>query len=441
MSDCSRAMYLRIKSKFVIFIPVALILATPPIVILMWYINVFLGGSLEHFEQLASEKGFFPLLFEVWSPIFWGTSTSWNMIAFFICFQLVLMRIVPGAQFLGPVSPMGNVPIYKANGLQCFFITMLTFYLCAFELQLFSPTIIYDNFGALLSSLNIFSFSFCILLYLKGRYFPSSTDSCLTGNLIFDFYWGTELYPRLFGWDIKTFTNCRFGMMCWGLIILSFAAKQKELYGLSDSMFVSVALQLFYIAKFFYWETGYLKSLDIMHDKAGYYICWGCLVWVPGVYSSQALYLVNHPNHLGSFLSLVILISGAACIMANFLADRQRQRIRETKGHCKIWRKEPKTLSVQYRTESGEWKENILLLSGWWGISRHFHYVFEILAAFFWTVPALFTNFIPYFYLVFLTLLLIERAFRDDKRCADKYGTGWDNYCKHVPYKIIPYII
>jgi hypothetical protein len=27
-----------------------------------------------------------------------------------------------------------------------------------------------------------------------------------------------------------------------------------------------------------------------------------------------------------------------------------------------------------------------------WGLSRHFHYVPEILAAFFWTVPALFNH-------------------------------------------------
>ena len=26
------------------------------------------------------------------------------------------------------------------------------------------------------------------------------------------------------------------------------------------------------------WETGYWGSMDIMHDRAGYYICWGCLV-------------------------------------------------------------------------------------------------------------------------------------------------------------------
>nr|WP_237753886.1 hypothetical protein [Parachlamydia acanthamoebae] len=38
-------------------------------------------------------------------------------------------------------------------------------------------------------------------------------------------------------------------------------------------------------------------------------------------------------------------------------------------------------------------------------------------------------------------MLLIERAFRDDRRCALKYGEDWETYCKHVPYKIIPYMV
>ena len=42
------------------------------------------------------------------------------------------------------------------------------------------------------------------------------------------------------------------------------------IYKIDDSMVVSVGLQLVYIAKFFHWEMGYMKSLDIMHDRAGF---------------------------------------------------------------------------------------------------------------------------------------------------------------------------
>ena len=86
-------------------------------------------------------------------------------------------------------------------------------------------------------------------------------------------------------------------------------------------------------------------------------------------------------------------------------------------------------------------KKSLLLVSGWWGVSRHFHYIPEVMGAFFWTVPALFDNFLPYFYVIFLAILLTERAFRDDNRCAFKYGKDWDTYCERVPYKIVPGVV
>ena len=64
-------------------------------------------------------------------------------------------------------------------------------------------------------------------------------------------------------------------IMGWALIVVSFAAKQHEVHGLSDSMLVAAGLQLIYIAKFFLWERGYLISTDIVLDRAGFYIIWG----------------------------------------------------------------------------------------------------------------------------------------------------------------------
>lgn len=54
---------------------------------------------------------------------------------------------------------------------------------------------------------------------------------------------GTELYPRVGPVDIKTWTNCRMGMMSWTFINVCFAFKQLEIYGyVSNSMLVSVIL-------------------------------------------------------------------------------------------------------------------------------------------------------------------------------------------------------
>lgn len=420
--------------------PIALLTLCPPMVFVMWYTATHLDGSFLSLFQLILQNGLWNTLKTICAPIFFGSATAWKILGCYALFQLFIMKVVPGKPFAGPITPKGNVPIYKANGIACYCITIATFLLLTYGFHVFSPTIIYDHLGPMLGALNCFSLVFCLFLYFKGIFAPSSSDCGATGNFLFDYYWGTELYPRIFGWDVKMFTNCRFGMMGWSLILLSYAAKQSELYGLSDSMCVAVILQLIYIGKFFFWETGYLRSLDIMHDRAGFMICWGCLVWLPCVYTSPTLYLVNHPNHLGPLLSGFIFVAGATSIFINFFADRQRQQVRATDGNCLIWRNKPDLIHATYTTQSGDTKQTLLLASGWWGMSRHFHYIPELLGTFFWTVPALFSHFLPYFYLIFLTILLVDRAFRHDKRCADKYGPYWTAYCDKVPYKIIPYI-
>lgn len=418
--------------------PIALMLLCPPIALCMWYTMTMLGGS---FAKLGQEIIDGRLLAQAIWPVFFGSKIAWSMIGIFGSIQLAFMRLLPGKPAFGPITPHGHTPVYKANGGIAFVTTMVLFLLCSYGFKFFSPTIIYDHFGELLGALNCFSCFLCLILYFKRLYFPTSSDVSVSGNVIFDYYWGTELYPRILGFDVKLFTNCRFGMMGWGLTILSFAAAQHARHGLSNAMVVAVFLQLFYLTTFFIWEMGYMRSIDIMHDRAGFYLCWGCLVWIPAIYTSPILYLVDHPHHLSDLVALLIASLGAAAILVSYLANRQRQIVRELKGECLVWGRTPLLTKASFTTTQGEMKETILLASGYWGISRHFHYIPEIVGAFCWSVPALFTHFSPYFYVVYLTLLLIDRAFRDEKRCREKYGPYWEEHCKKVPYKIIPYIL
>ena len=73
------------------------------------------------------------------------------------------------------------------------------------------------------------------------------------------------------------------------------------------------------------WESGYWASMDIAHDRAGYYLCWGCLNWVPAIYTSPALALVTPAQPLGTPLAAAILLAGAASVLINYDSDRQRQ--------------------------------------------------------------------------------------------------------------------
>lgn len=73
------------------------------------------------------------------------------------------------------------------------------------------------------------------------------------------------------------------------------------------------------------WETGYWGTMDIAHDRAGYYLCWGCLNWVPAIYTSPALYITEHPMEWSLPAAITIGVAGATAIYVNYDSDRQRQ--------------------------------------------------------------------------------------------------------------------
>lgn len=416
-----------------------LMLTTPAVFLAFWYTCHEHKGSFLALFKEVNDIGAVQVLFKLWPSPF--KAESWKIIFSYMAFELFLIKAVPGKEFRATPTVTGHVPVYTANGFPCYLISIATLGVLTYA-DVIHPEVVYDHMGELLSSMNVFAICLCAFLTVKGLNFPSTKDSGTNGNLIIDFFWGTELYPRVFGFDIKQFTNCRFGMMFWQLGILCYAYKQYTMIGfVSSSMLVSVVVQSVYVAKFFYWETGYFCSMDIQHDRAGYYICWGCLCWVPSMYTIHSYFLVEHPVLLSVPLTFFFLLAGVYCVWVNYDCDKQRQDFRKTGGKLKIWGAEPDYIEAEYVTEDGETRKSLLLCSGWWGLARHFHYIPEILASFFWCVPALFTHPLPYFYPVYLTLLLVDRAWRDDARCAAKYMKYWDAYCKKVPSKIIPGVI
>ena len=413
-------------------VPLLLMLTTPVAIALFWMTCVYFNGSLyRFFTEISLGK-----LSTLWPR---PSLTAAKIIGTFALLEALLMVGLPGKTYQGPVTPTGNRPTYKLNGIPAYAITHILLYLGAYRLHWFSPSIVYDNYGAILTSLTLFALLFCVFLYFKGSYFPSSSDSGRSGNLVFDYYWGVELHPHIGKFNLKQYANCRLGMMGWSVIILSFLAAQYEKTGhVSTSMAVSVAIQIVYIVKFFWWESGYFGSLDIMHDRFGYYICWGVLCWIPGVYTLTSLYLVDHPVALSVPYAIAVLVLGVLAIWANYDADAQRQRVRRTEGKTTVWGAAPDLILAEYTTTDGQRRKNLLLVSGWWGLARHVHYVTELTAALAWSLPALFDNFIPYFYFFYLCILLFDRSGRDEKRCAVKYGPFWEEYRRRVPFRIIP---
>lgn len=412
------------------FMPTILVLLCPLFALLLWVITVEYDASV-----LAALRAGVALFGALPGP-------SWQalgMLVLWLAIQAALLLVLPGPMREGPVTPAGNRPRYKLNGVAAFVVTHLGAWLACGPLGWVDASVLYDHLGELLITSSLLALVGCLGLYLAGLRMPASSDAGGTGRPMWDFYWGTQLHPKLGGIEVKQLINCRYAMMGWSMLILSYAAAQVDRQGALDlGMAVAVALQVVYIFKFFVWEDGYFNSIDIMHDRFGFYIAWGVCGWLPIVYTLPTLYLVDHPSHMSWLAALALLGVGLLAIYVNYEADAQRQRVRATRGETTVWGRKPQTIVAAYTPADGIPRENLLLVSGWWGVSRHFHYLPELALASAWTLPVGFDRGLPWFYVAFLTILLVHRSLRDDDRCARKYGPAWLEYRRRVPWRIMP---
>jgi 7-dehydrocholesterol reductase len=83
------------------------------------------------------------------------------------------------------------------------------------------------------------------------------------------------------------------------------------------------------------------------------------------------------------------------------------------------WGKAHVLIGASDITVDGQPRKSALLASRWWGVARHFH-----------------ESFPPWFYLVFLTILRVDRAGRDEQRCAAGYGAEWNRYREAVLWRM-----
>lgn len=372
------------------------------------------------------------------------TAEAARFLLFFMATALALDVGLPGKIEYGPETLTGHVPEYRNNALlHCGVFTAL--FWAGSHFGWYSLGVFFDVFPGSIACLNIFGMALALFLYWKGLHAPSTKDCGSSGSFLKDFTWGTELYPRVFGVDIKRFVNCRFSMTYWMLAGLSFTMKSYELHGKVDwGLLLGAVSQFLYLVKFFEWEIGYMRSIDIIVDRAGWEIQWGCLVWVPSVYTLHSRFLVLHPSELSQGMAMLIAGIGFTGVLLNWWADKQRQTFRENGGKGLIWGKPPVFVEAQYtilnKDGSTTTRTSLLLASGFWGVARHFHYFFELTAAWSWCFLAnpSHNGSLPLFYAFFLTILLAERAKRDERKCRNKYGKFYDEYSKKVPYLIVP---
>ncbi|XP_023237987.1 7-dehydrocholesterol reductase-like [Centruroides sculpturatus] len=358
------------------------------------------------------------------------------LLAAYTLWSASALLILGGEAYYGPPTSTGHRPRYLRSGFKYYLASLAS---AALLLSSVSARHWYQKFHVVIGNVVVFGYCVTVLIYLKGRLYRSPGEHGSSGNVVFDFYWGLELYPRLGQWfDVKQWTNCRFGMMAMQLIILLCWKAQVEETGWNWAMATTSCLQTVYLAKFYWWEDGYMNTIDITRDRAGFYICWGCLCFVPSFYTLTNLYMVENSPALRPEIAVVIFVAGTVSILLNYWTDYQKQLVKSTKGKCIIWKVPATVIRGSYRDAENVTREVVLLASGFWGLARHMNYFFEILLHIFWELPSLFSSLIPYLHGLFLTVLLIHRVFRDEKLCQKKYGSYWQQYCQLCKYRIIP---
>jgi len=356
-----------------------------------------------------------------------ATGRAVVLYAVWFLLQVVLQLVAPGKIHQGVPLSDGTRLDNKMNGWFAFWFTLILAVVVV-SAGWVPATILYDEFGPLLTVVQVFAFLFCVFLYLHGR--ASQRAERRSGNALYDYFLGTALNPRIGRFDFKLFCESRPGLILWILVNLSFAAKQYELYGtVTVAMVLVNAFQFLYVADHFFHEEAILTTWDIKHENFGWMLCWGDLVWVPFTYSLQAHYLVHNIHQLSIPAAIGIVGLNALGYTIFRGANIQKHHFRRN-PRGKVWGKAPEYI----QTASGP----LLLTSGWWGVARHSNYLGDLLMALAWCLPAGFSHPLPYFYFVYFTILIVHREWRDNARCLEKYGKDWTAYCQKVRWRIVP---
>ncbi|XP_039139246.1 delta(14)-sterol reductase-like [Dioscorea cayenensis subsp. rotundata] len=356
---------------------------------------------------------------------------SWSSVVIlfsYLGYLAIAGSVLPGRVIPGAILSDGTRLHYRCNGLLSLILLVVLLGI-GVNTKMISPMVVADKGIELLSATFIFSLIVSLALYAvggKSREQSSSLKAHVTGNFIHDWWFGVQLNPHFMGVDLKFFF-VRAGMMGWLFINLSIFMKSIQAGNGNLSVILYQLFVALYILDYFFYEEFMTSTWDIIAERLGYMLVFGDLVFIPFTFSIQGWWLLKNKV----VLSKVAVIANCLVFLVGYCvfrgANKQKHVFKKNpKAH--IWGKPPKLVGGK------------LLVSGYWGVSRHCNYLGDLLLALSFSLPCGTSSPIPYFYPIYLLILLVWRERRDEERCAQKYKEIWVEYCKLVPWRIIPYV-
>jgi len=271
-----------------------------------------------------------------------------------------------------------------------------------------------------------------VVIQPDGSAALESSQALRLDKVVYDYFMGTSLNPRVGRLDLKMFFESKIGMTTWIVLVFLMAHAEYEREGaLSLAMIVVCLFQLAYVVDFFWFEEAMLSTWDINYENYGFMLAFGFVVWMPFNFSLQAQYLVYAAPSLSALAVVGLVLFNFAGYYVFRSANLQKHRFKTVPG-AKIWGRDPEFIQTQRGTR--------LLAAGWWGLARHCNYLGDLMMALAWCLACGFSHIVPYFYFLYFAPLLVDRERRDDHHCAEKYGADWKRYSERVPYRIIPYV-
>uniref|UniRef100_A0A672G3F5 Delta(14)-sterol reductase LBR n=1 Tax=Salarias fasciatus TaxID=181472 RepID=A0A672G3F5_SALFA len=389
-----------------------------------WVLFLILQVNLDD-PSLANFPPPLPPLGSLWDAQALGLVLLW------ILFQALLYVLPVGKLSEGMPLRSGKRLKYRTNGF--FAVAVTAAAVAAAVHQGVDLTYIHARFLQLAVATFLLSLLLSVYLYVRSRY--AAADQLAiggnSGNVVYDFFKGRELNPRIRDFDLKFFCEMRPGLIGWCLINFAMALAEMKQQGLdapSYSMVLVNLFQLLYVVDGLWNEEAILTTMDLMHDGFGFMLAFGDLVWVPFTYTLQAYYLVSHPSPLSPpAVAAIVLLK-----LVGFYI------FRKSNSEKNAFRRNPSDPGLSGLKTIPTATGKSLLVSGWWGVVRHPNYLGDLLMALAWSLPCGFSHLLPWYYMIYFVILLVHRDSRDMQQCRRKYGSAWDEYCQAVRYRIVP---
>ena len=252
-------------------------------------------------------------------------------------------------------------------------------------------------------------------------------------SLARELYLGRVEQPQWLGGrvDAKMFLYL-LGAVSLELNLLSYGAHHFLLYPTDPSPGVMLYLILFsfFLVEYLAFERVHLYTYDFVAERVGFKLGWGCFCFYPYFYAVGLWTTAELPDPRWPAWAYVLV---AALFFAGWTFARGANL-------QKYWFKRDPTRKA-FGVFSPVALDGRVLVSGFWGLSRHINYLGELLMATALTLSLGHPDvFWPWLYPLYYVALLVPRQLDDDRRCAEKYGPLWNTYRERVRWRIVPFI-